>query len=132
LCFIEVKLTVHWLRPSWKGLIGPANGEQSPNDGSPRLDKVVRLDGFSEGYHASAIGSDLMVEVTKKLQAAGKADSTINRSLSALRRMFNLANRHGKIPHVHHFPMLQEPSARKRVLDHGEYEAQLVVLPDHV
>jgi integrase len=81
-------------------------------DGKPGLDKVDRLDKFFADYRATDIDADLMREFAKKLQAEGKRDSTINRSLSALRRMFNLAKREGKIRDVPYFPLLTEPAPR--------------------
>jgi integrase len=102
--------------------------------GEPTLDKVVRLDGFFKGYRASAINTDLMRAFTKKLQAQGLQDSTINRSLSALRRMFNLAEEENKIRdgEVPHFPMLKEPAARKGFFEHSKYLALYDALPDYL
>ena len=60
-------------------------------DGAPHLDKVVRLDGFFSGYRASEIGADLIRKFIADRQAKGLANGSINRSVSALRRMFNLA-----------------------------------------
>src|SRR5688572_12218891 len=71
-------------------------------DGRPRLDPVRRLDAFFAGYRASAIDSDVMRRFIAELQAKGKRDSTINRSLSSLRRMFNLAAKDKKLRDVPH------------------------------
>jgi integrase len=73
-----------------------------------------------------------MVDFTKKLQAEGKADSTINRSLAALRRMFHLAKQSKKIRELPHFPMLTEPPARRGVLKHDKYPELLAALPDYL
>jgi integrase len=105
---------------------------RSKKTGKPRLDAVTRLDGFFEGYRASAIDTDAMVELTKKMQAEGKADSTINRSLAALRRMFHLAKEGNKIREIPHFPMLKEPAPRKGVLKHESYPLLLAALPEHL
>jgi len=104
----------------------------SKKTGKPRLDAVTRLDGFFEGYRASAIDTDAMVEFTKKMQAEGKADSTINRSLAALRRMFHLAKEGRKISEIPHFPMLKEAAPRKGVLKHECYPLLLGALPEYL
>jgi integrase len=104
----------------------------SKETGKPRLDAVTRLDGFFEGYRASAIDTDAMVEFTKTLQVAGNADSTINRSLSALRRMFHIAKEKNKIREMPHFPMLKEPAPRKGVLEQESYPLLLAALPEYL
>jgi integrase len=105
---------------------------RSMETGKPRLDAVTRLDGFFAGYRASAIDTDAMLEFTKKLQAEAKADSTINRSLAALRRMFHLAKESKKLRELPHFPMLKEPPPRKGVLDHEKYPLLLAALPEYM
>jgi len=105
---------------------------RSKETGKLRLDAVTRLDGFFAGYRASAIDTDAMLDFTKKLQAEGKADSTINRSLAALRRMFHLAKQGKKIREMPHFPMLKEPSPRKGVLKQESYPLLLAALPEYL
>ena len=105
---------------------------RSKKTGKPRLDAVTRLDGFFEGYRASAIDTDAMVEFTKKLQAEGKADATINRSLAALRRMFHLAKEAKKIREMPHFPMLKESNVRKGTLKQESYPLLLAALPEYL
>jgi integrase len=100
--------------------------------GEPRLDAVTRLNGFFEGYRASAINTDTMVEFTKKLQADGKADGTINRSLSALRRMFHIAKEKGALRDVPHFPMLKENNVRQGTLAKESYPRLLAALPEYL
>lgn len=101
-------------------------------DGKPRIDKVVRLDNFFSGYRVSAITTDKMRELSARLQEAGKENSTINRSLAALRRMFNLAKKDGKLRDVPYFPMLREPPPRKGLLDHEKYPLLLAALPEYL
>lgn len=98
----------------------------------PHLDKVQRLDMFFEGYKASAIDADLMRRFIARLQANGTQDSTINRSLSALRRMFNIARADKKLRDVPHFPMLKEPKARQGFFEHEKYLALSAALPEYV
>lgn len=101
-------------------------------DGTPSLDKVGRLDGFFEGYQALEIDADLMREFTQRLQAEGLANGTINRSLSALRRMFHIAKRDGKLREVPHFPMLKENGPREGFFEPAQYAALLAALPDEL
>ena len=100
--------------------------------GAPRLDAVTRLDGFFDGYKASRIDTDTMIEFTKKLQAEGKADATINRSLAALRRMFHIAKESRKIREMPHFPMLKESNVRKGTLKQESYPLLLAALPEYL
>lgn len=111
------------------------NGRKSvwyDKEGTARLDNVTRLDSFFVGRHVSEITTDLMQEFSEKLLAAGKGNSTVNRSLSALRRMFNLAKRCGKLREVPYFPMLKEPSPRQGLLTHEMYPTLLRELPDYL
>jgi integrase len=101
-------------------------------EGNPRLDKVGRLDGFFDGYHAAEIDADLMREFTQKLQKEGLANGTINRSLSALRRMFHIAKRDGKLRDIPHFPMLKENGPREGFFEPAQYAALLDALPDYL
>jgi integrase len=104
---------------------------ETGND-EPRLDSVTRLDGFFAGYQATRIDYDAMVEFTKTLQAAGKADATINRSLAALRRMFHLAKESEKIRFIPKFPMLEEAAPRSGVLKEDAYPLLLAALPEYL
>ena len=54
------------------------------------LDKVKRLDAFFSGYTVEQINSDAQTRFVTSLQKDGKKDSTINRSLSALRWLFRI------------------------------------------
>jgi integrase len=100
--------------------------------GKPKLDKVKRLDNFFAGYRIGIITTDKMREFSKQLQERGKKDSTINRSLAALRHMFRLAKKEGKLRDVPYFPMLKEPPARKGLLGHEKYPLLLAALPEYL
>jgi integrase len=101
-------------------------------EGKPRLDKVEHLNGFFAGYRVSEITTDAMRRFAKKLQERGKRDSTVNRSLSVLRRMLNLARRERKILDVPFVPMLKEPPAREGFFEPASYEALLAALPEYL
>jgi integrase len=64
----------------------------------------------------------------------GVSNATINRELSALKRMFNLAARctPPKVAHVPYIPMLQERNARKGFFEHSEFLSLRDALPSHL
>ena len=100
--------------------------------GQPYLESVRRLDGFFEGFRAIEIGPDEIRQFQRDQRAAGLANGTINRSVAAVRRMFNLAAKEEKLRHVPHFPMLGEARPRNGTLPHGSYASLLKELPDYL
>jgi integrase len=101
-------------------------------DGKPRLDKIVRLDDFFSGYRVSEVTSDALRKFTIQLQEKGKKDSTINRSLAALKHMFRMARKDGKIHEIPNFTMLKEPPPRQGTLAHEKYADLLKSLPEYL
>jgi integrase len=101
-------------------------------DGNPRLDKVIRLDGFFERFRASEIDTDLLRKFIANQQARGLSSGSINRSLCALRRMLNLARQDGKLRDVPFFPMLKEATPRQGFFEREHYDALFAVLPDYL
>jgi integrase len=111
------------------------NGRKSlrrDGKGSPRLDKVVRLDEFFEGYRASEIDADLIRKFIADQQARGLSNGSINRSTSALRRMFYLAKENGKLRDVPTFPMVKEARPRQGFFEREQYEKLFTELPDYL
>ncbi len=100
--------------------------------GNPHLDKVVRLDGYFEGFRAVDIDAPQIRKFTTEQQAKGLANGSINRSISALRRMFYLAQEDGKIRDLPHFPMVKEAAPRKGFFERDEYESLLKNLPSYL
>jgi integrase len=100
--------------------------------GNPHLDKVVRLDGFFSGYRASEIDADRIRKFIREEQTKGLSNGSINRSISALRRMFNLAKEDGKVRDLPHFPMVKEAPPRKGFLERDGYEKLLAALPTYL
>jgi integrase len=101
-------------------------------DGKPYLDKVARLDSFFTGYRASVIDTDLIRKFIGDQQKKGLANGTVNRSISALRRMFNLAMADGTLRDVPRFPMLKEAAPRQGFLERDQYETLSRCLPDYL
>jgi integrase len=65
-------------------------------------------------------------------QNRGLADSTINRSMSALRRMFRLGLKKRMLTLIPAFPMLNEPDAREGFFDEDHYRRLSDELPEHL
>ena len=101
-------------------------------DGDPHLDKVVRLDGFFAGYRASEIDADLIRKFTAEEQGRGLSNGSINRSISALRRMFNLAREDGKLRDIPYFPTVKEARPRQGFFEKEQYEKLFAELPDYL
>jgi integrase len=111
------------------------NGRKSlrhDKDGAPYLDKVTRLDGFFSGFRASEVDTDVVRKFIADQQGRELSNASINRSISALKRMFNLARQDGKLRNVPYFPMLKEASPRSGFLEREQYEALSRALPDYL
>ena len=59
----------------------------------------------------------------------GAANATVNRELAALKRMFRLARRSGRVDRVPHIAMLTENNGRKGFFRRGDFEAILEQVP---
>jgi integrase len=84
---------------------------------------------FGGGCRTVDITTDRLTSYTAHRQQQGAANSTINRSLAALKRAFTLAARAGKVASRPHVPMLEEDNARSGFLTHGEFERLRDALP---
>ena len=101
-------------------------------EGNPLLSAVKRLDEFFAGYRASEIDADLIRKFVAGEQGRGRSNGTASRSVSALRRMFNLAKRDGKLRDIPFFPTAKEASPRQGFFEHEQYEALSKVLPEYL
>jgi integrase len=101
-------------------------------EGRPLLHTVARLDEFFSGYKASEIDADVIRKFMADQQGRGLSGGSINRSISALRRVFNLAVEDGKLRHIPHFPMLKEAPPRQGFFERDQYEALSRELPDYL
>lgn len=111
------------------------NGRKSlrhDREGSPRLDAVSRLDDFFSGFRPSEIDADLIRKFIADQQGNGLSNGSINRSISALRRMFNLALEEGRLRNVPYFPMLKEAAPRQGFFERKDYESLFAALPDYL
>lgn len=101
-------------------------------EGNAHLDKVVRLDEFFSGWRVSEIDVDSIGKFIAQEQKRGLAGGTINRSVSALRRMFNLAKKQSKLREVPYFPMVKESAPRQGFFEREQYDALFSALPDYL
>jgi integrase len=101
-------------------------------DKQPRMDKIVRLDDFFEGYRISEIDAATIRKFIVDQQGRGLSNGSINRSITALRRMFYLAKEDDKIRDIPHFPMVKEATPRKGFFERDEYENLLKNLPSYL
>jgi integrase len=101
-------------------------------EGKPRLDAVIRLDDFFSGIRACEVDADLIRKFIANQQGKKLSNGSINRSISALRRMFNLAVEEDKLRTIPHFPMLRESAPRQGFFERKQYEALSVALPDYL
>jgi len=110
------------------------NGRRSlkkDEEGNPYSDAVRRLDDYFTGFKASEIDTAQIKRFAREQQERGLANGSINRSVSALRRMFNLARKEGKLRFAPYFPMLRENPPRKGFFEKADYEALFRAFPDY-
>ena len=71
--------------------------------------------------------------IEKRLEE-GKLNATINRELSALKRILNLGLQQTppKVDRVPHIPMLKENNIRKGFFEHGDFIALREALPSYL
>jgi integrase len=86
------------------------------------------------GVSPASISRAMRIENETSRAKNGASNATINRELSALKRMLNLAAQQTppKVDRVPFIPMLKENNTRKGFFEHGEYLALRDALPDHM
>jgi len=92
------------------------------------------LRGYFEGFKVSRITTDHIQAYIEERQSEGASNATINRELSALKRMLNMGARQTppKVDRVPYIPMLRENNTRKGFFEHGDFMALRDELPDYL
>jgi integrase len=104
-----------------------ANGRKSLGRAEVAVD---HLKGFFAGWRAQAISTDRVLAYVRHRQQQQAANATINRELAALKRMFRLGERAGRIVRRPFIDLLQEHNARTGFFERAECDAVLAQLPD--
>lgn len=103
------------------------NGKKSCADVKRRID--LALEPAFRGKRLLSITTTEIRAYAAARQAAGAANATINRELSALKRMFSLAVKDGKLHAKPFIPMLQENNARKGFFEPEQFNDVCSHLP---
>lgn len=93
---------------------------------------VMDLKKFFGGYRAANITTADIRAYNARRQEESAANGTINRELTALRRMFNLALQAEKIRHAPHVPHLQENNTRQGFFEEEAFRSVLKHQPEEV
>jgi integrase len=105
-------------------------------NGKRSLDRVkISLENLREyfaGCRAEALTTDKINVYKRERQAEGAANASINRDLSALKRMFNLAIQAGRLSHRPYIPMLKEKNVRTGFFEANEFLTLREGLPNYL
>jgi len=93
---------------------------------------VSALGRFFGGRKAKSIEPKDLTAYKANRIADGLANGSINRELSALKRMFNLALEHGKIISKPHIGLLEENNVRQGFFEWGDFESVRARLPEYL
>jgi integrase len=95
-------------------------------------EKDSTLMAYFGDFKAHEVGTDLIKRYVATRQEQGSASATINRELSAIKRMFSLGIQAEKIFRKPYIPMLQEHNVRQGFFERAEFLAFRAALPDYL
>jgi integrase len=105
-------------------------------NGKKSLDRteisIEHLKAFFEDTRVADVTTDRINAYIRNRQEQGRSNSTINRELAALKRMFSLGTRTSKVTRTPYIPHLEENNARTGFFTHDEYQALKEAMPDHL
>ncbi len=104
-----------------------ANGRKSLDRVKAAVDHLKE---FFTGWRAQAISTERILAYVRHRQQQHAANATINRELAALKRMFRLGERAGKVVRRPFIDLLQEHNARTGFFEHHEFDAVLTQLSE--
>jgi len=92
---------------------------------------VGHLKEYFEDFKVTGITTPRIQAYVERRLESGAANATVNRELSALKRMLNLGEQStpAKVNRVVHIPMLKENNTRKGFFEHGDFLALRLALP---
>jgi len=93
---------------------------------------VAHLKEFFDGWKAVHVSTETIKMFIEKQQRIGRSNGTINRTLSALKRMFTLAVQAGTLLRAPHIPMLAEAPPRSGFFEAEQFQAVLRHLPPEI
>ena len=99
-----------------------------------KANECVRHLEYFTSYKVPQINTPLIQKYIEKRISEGAANATINRELSALKRMLNMGARQTppKVDRVPYIAMLKENNTRKGFFEHGDFIALIQALPTHL
>jgi len=98
------------------------------------VNSIKNLKAFFDGDRITDITTPRIQRYIEKRLEEGKLNSTINRELSALKRMMNLGLQQTppKVDRMPHFPMLKENNVRKGFFEHSDFIVLREALPSYL
>jgi integrase len=98
-----------------------------------KAERHVRyLKEFFGNARITSITTDRVKKYIETRLDAGKSNATINRELSALKRIFSLGKRARKVNEIPYIPMLRESNTRKGFFEYEQYLALRDALPHYL
>jgi integrase len=105
-----------------------ANGRRSADRVEDAVEHLREF--FTKFCPARAITTDRVLAYVRRRQEEKAANATINRELAALRRMFSLGMKAGKVAQRPHVDMLQENNVRKSFFEPDAFRSVLSRVSD--
>ena len=88
------------------------------------------LDDYFKNYSMLSITTEVLREFKEaRKKSDGVSGPTVNRNFAALRRMFRLAQKQGRLMHVPYFPMDAESDARQGFVEPAKFIKRRAAMP---